>query len=84
MKRILTTAEVVTRFLIRTFRIVCGIVVGLIAFWPGGYVADVSQIPLAQLTLSTIGSAIICGLLFFGLISVAFSIAFGEGPKEQP
>lgn len=70
------------RFLVRGGRLVLGAVLTLAAVWACDAVPSLSDRAIGSLTLREITSAIFLVALMFGLLALAFNVAFGEAPDR--
>lgn len=75
--------HVAGRLCIRTLRVVCGLVLGGLAWWSAGSAIDIAQTPFARLSLADVLLCAALAVLAFYLAKFAFSSAFGAGPNAS-
>jgi hypothetical protein len=71
----------VTRFVIRSLRILAGSVVGCFAWWAASECLERMGKRLGSLTLLDLLAAVGLGFAAFTLVGTARACAFGEGPR---
>ena len=72
------------RFAIRTLRLVVAAAIALFAYaWLGDSNSKIGDIPLGDLTLSMIFSAVVHGALIMGAAWLCWVIAFSDGPQDD-
>ena len=73
----------VERFFIRTFRILVGCILGLVAYaYVSSHGVDTADIPLGSLTPRMIGDNLLNVGIMIGAIWACSSVAFGKGPDS--
>jgi hypothetical protein len=74
----------VIRFLIRSLRVVIAAAMAFFIYaWLGESNSKIGDIPLGDLTLSMIFSALFHGVLLMGGAWLCWVIAFGDGPQDD-
>lgn len=74
----------VIRFLVRCLRIVFATVIAFFAYvWLGDYDSQLGDIPLGELTLNMVFSALFQGALIVGAVWLCWVVAFGDGPQDD-
>lgn len=73
------------RVLIRALRVACAAALGYVAYaWISHDAPSIGDIPLSQLTLAMLVSAIFYALIAVGVFWACMAMAFGDGPKDSP
>lgn len=74
----------ICRFFARTLRVVFAVAIGFVVYLLIGYAGfGIGDIPLKNLTLSMIFSALIRGMLILGAAWFCWVLVFGEGPRDE-
>jgi len=72
-----------TRFLVRSLRILAGLIIGILAWWAGSVATDILGIPFAAQSLLGVFKGLGLAVLAIWLAVSAFSSAFGSGPSSE-
>lgn len=74
----------INRFFMRSFRITCAAVIAFFAYiWLSDSGPKIGDIPLGDLSLNMVVSALSRGALFLCAIWLCLIVAFGDGPQDD-